>query len=120
MSEYRRKLIISNSNIEKLDPLYFESAGGTTIISLSMKHDYQTVEVSFDNKNWLNLTTSNSVTINQGDKLYVRGILINDLPNGNIRTIFSMTGGNIILHGDIRYIWNYTNLDDRLKSFCGY
>ena len=78
----------------------------------------QTMWYSTDIITWNNMNTTNNITLtNVGDKLYVRGILNGDNTIEDF-TQFKMSG-KISISGNINAVWNYTNLDARLKEYCG-
>lgn len=81
---------------------------------------YQTLEYSMDTTTWnafdiTDITTS--IPLNNGDKVYIRGILNSD--NTDYYTQFKMSG-KIAASGNCNAIWNYQDLNAPLKACCGY
>ena len=78
----------------------------------------QTLEYSTDTVTWNTFNTSTNISLNTGDKVYVRGKLSADNTGSNY-TQFKMTG-KIAASGNTNSIWDYENLDAPLKTDCGY
>lgn len=105
---------ISN-NIE--DKLIFVSHQDGSSIGLASLASHQTIEYSTDGTTWNNMTTATTVTLNSGDMLYMRGVLSDDNTSSDY-TQFSMSG-SIAASGNINYLWNYQNINEPLKVYCG-
>ena len=85
------------------------------LISLSTN---QTLEYSTDTTTWNTFEKTTNISLNNGDKVYVRGILSADNTSSNY-TNFKMTG-KIAASGNCNAIWNYQDLNTPLKAYCGY
>lgn len=97
--------------------VFMSNQNGSTIGLVSLA-THQTIEYSTDYVTWNSMTTTTTVTLNNGEKIYVRGIL-SDHNNSIDYTQFVMTG-SIAAKGNLNYLWNYQNLNAQLKAYCGY
>ena len=95
----------------------FTAEEDNSSIGLNFLSAYQTLEYSQDGSNWSNMNTSTNISLNNGDKVYVRGIL-NARNSGGDFTQFKMTG-KIAASGNCNAIWNYEDLNAPLKAYCG-
>ena len=64
------------------------------------------------------MNTSINISLNNGDKVYVRGMLSAD-KNSNNCTQFTMTG-KIAASGNCNALWSYQDLNAPLKTYCGF
>jgi hypothetical protein len=87
-------------------------------IGLNQLSTYQTLEYSRDRSNWSNMNTSTNISLNNGDKVYVRGVLRMNNTTSKY-TQFKMIG-KISASGNCNAIWNYQDLNAPLKKCCGY
>ena len=78
----------------------------------------QTLEYSTDVSNWSNFDKTTNIPLNNGDKVYVRGMLSADNTSPNY-TQFKMSG-KIAASGNCNAIWDYQDLNAPLKKYCGY
>ena len=78
----------------------------------------QTMEYSTDTVTWNTFDTTTSIPLNNGDKVYVRGVLSDDNTSSKY-TRFKMSG-KIAASGNCNAIWNYQDLNAPLKAYCGY
>ena len=92
-------------------------------IGLQKLSPNQTLEYSTDTTTWNTFKWSlygqkTNISLNNGDKVYVRGVLSadNNLTN---HTQFKMTG-KIAASGNCNALWNYQDLNAPLKAYCGY
>ena len=93
-----------------------EEAGST--LGLNKLGSTQTLEYSTDAQSWTPMTTATTITLqNINDKVYVRGMLNTNQTNSNY-TQFKMTG-KIAASGNCNALWNYQDLEARLKYYCG-
>lgn len=68
--------------------------------------------------NWNVFDTSTNISLNNGDKIYIRGILSANNTSSNY-TQFKMSG-KIAASGNCNAIWNYQDLNAPLKNYCGH
>ena len=105
-------------------PLYLEpyvtftAEEDNSSIGLEKISTKQTLEYSTDNSIWNAFDTTTNISLNNEDKVYVRGILSGDNTNSNY-TQFKMSG-KIAASGNCNAIWNYQDLEAPLKAYCGY
>ena len=62
--------------------------------------------------------TTTNISLNNGDKVYVRGILSADNTSSNY-TQFKMSG-KIAASGNCNALWNYEDLNATLQEYCGF
>jgi hypothetical protein len=86
-------------------------------IGLAKLSTYQTLEYSTDTTNWTTFDTTTNISLNNGDKVYVRGVLKANNTSSNY-TRFKMDG-KIAASGNCNAIWNYEDLNAPLKTYCG-
>lgn len=101
------------------DQFRFISTKDGSTIGLDSLASHQTIEYSQDATIWTNLTTEITLSLNNGDSIYVRG----KLNNSNIyKTDYTkfVINGQIEAKGNINYLWDYENLNAPLKDYCGY
>jgi hypothetical protein len=77
----------------------------------------QILEYSTDTTTWNTFDTATNISLNNGDKVYLRGVLSADNTSSNY-TQFKMTG-KIAASGNCNAIWNYEDLNAPLKAYCG-
>ena len=97
----------------------FKAEEANSTIGLeSLSYD-QTLEYSTDTTAWSNMNTSTAITLaNVGDEVYVRGMLRGNNNPDNNYTQFKMTG-KIAASGNCNALWNYQDLNAKLKACCG-
>jgi hypothetical protein len=96
----------------------FTAEEANSTIGLAKLSSKQTLEYSTDTTNWNTMDTSTNISLpNIGDKAYIRGILSANNSTSNY-TQFKMTG-KIAASGNCNAIWNYENLEEPLKQYCG-
>ena len=95
----------------------FTAEEDNSSIGLTKLSTKQTMEYSTDTTTWNTFDTTTNIPLNNGDKVYVRGILSasNSLSE---YTMFKMTG-KIAASGNCNAIWNYQDLNAPLKANCG-
>ena len=98
--------------------LTFTAEEANSTIRLAKLSTNQTLEYSTDTTTWNTFDTTTNISLNNGDKVYVRGLLSNNNSSGNF-TQFKMTG-KIAASGNCNAIWNYQDLKASLKAYCGY
>jgi hypothetical protein len=86
-------------------------------IGLTKLSTNQTLEYSTDTSTWNTFDTTTNISLNSGDKVYVRGILSADNSDTDY-TKFKMTG-KIAASGNCNALWNYQDLNAPLKAYCG-
>ena len=95
----------------------FTAEEDNSLIGLEMLSPYQTLEYSTNTTTWNKFDTTTNISLNNGDKVYVRGILSTD--NGDDDwTQFKMSG-KIAASGNCNALWNYRDLNAPLKTYCG-
>jgi hypothetical protein len=77
----------------------------------------QILEYSTDTTTWKAFDTTTNISLNNGDKVYVRGILNADNTDENY-TKFKMSG-KIAASGNCNALWDYQDLNAPLKAYCG-
>jgi uncharacterized protein YccT (UPF0319 family) len=103
---------------ESLPYVTFKAQKDNSSIGLEKLSTNQTMEYSTDTTSWNTFDTETNISLNSGDKVYVRGILSADNTQSNY-TQFNMTG-KIAASGNCNAIWNYQDLNAPLKAYCGY
>ena len=96
----------------------FTAQKDNSSIGLYMLSTNQTLEYSTDTITWNTFDTTTNISLNNEDKVYVRGVLNEDNTYDNY-TQFEMSG-KIAASGNCNAIWNYQNLHAPLKAYCGY
>ena len=87
-------------------------------IGLKYLSKKQALEYSTNTTTWNTFDTTTNISLNNGDKVYIRGML--SANNSTFEfTRFNMTG-KIAASGNCNAIWNYKDLDASLKAYCGY
>ena len=117
---------IEVATVEEVEDLFAPkavkfTANAASTVGLEKLSTNQTLEYSVDEgATWNNMDTSTSVSLAQGDKMYVRGQLSGNNSNSNY-TQFKMTG-SIAASGNMNYIWNKNNPKSTTLSYsiCGY
>ena len=97
----------------------FTAQEDNSSIGLNMLSPNQTLEYSTDTTIWNTFDTTTNISINNGDKMYVRGMLNVDNDRYGNYSQFKMSG-KIAASGNCNAIWNYQDLNAPLKNFCGY
>ncbi len=95
----------------------FTAQEANSTIGLTKLSTNQTLEYSTDTATWNTMDITTNILLNNGDKVYVRGILSADNSSSNY-TQFNMTG-KIAASGNCNAIWNYEDLNAPLKAYCG-
>lgn len=96
----------------------FTAEEDNSSIGLEILSTNQTLEYSTDTNIWNAFDTKTNISLNNGDNVYVRGMLNGDNTDSNY-TQFKMTG-KIAAFGNCNAIWNYQDLNAPLKNYCGY
>lgn len=96
----------------------FTSEEDNSSIGLNKLSTNQILEYSTDTTTWNTFDTTTNIPLNNGDKVYVRGVLSGNNTTSNY-TRFKMTG-KIAASGNCNTLWNYNDLDAPLKEYCGY
>jgi hypothetical protein len=106
-------------NIEDADMPYvtFTAEEDNSSIGLNKLSTKQTLEYSTDTTTWNTFDTTTNISLNNGDKVYIRGVLSDD--NINTYSRFKMSG-KIAASGNCNALWNYEDLEAPLKAYCGY
>ena len=97
--------------------LIFTSYQNSSTIGLASLASHQVLEYSIDGINWINMTTTTTISLNNGESIYIRGVL-SDNNTSTDYTQFSISGA-IAVYGNINYLWNYQELEMPLKEYCG-
>ena len=96
----------------------FKAEADNSSIGLFKLSTSQTLEYSTDTTTWTTFNTTTNITLNNGDKVYVRGVLSNNNNSSSNYTQFKMTG-KIAASGNCNALWNYEDLNAPLKNHCG-
>jgi hypothetical protein len=96
----------------------FTAEEDNSSIGLEKLSTNQTLEYSMDTTTWNTFDTTTNISLNNGDKVYVRGVLSADNTSSKY-TKFKMSG-KIAASGNCNAIWNYQDLNAPLKAYCGY
>lgn len=96
----------------------FTAEEDDSTIGLEKLSKYQRLEYSTDTTTWNTFDTTTNLSLNNGDKVYVRGVLLRNNNSANY-TRFKMTG-KIAASGNCNALWNYQDLNAPLKNYCGY
>ena len=96
----------------------FTAQEDNSSIGLSGLSPNQTLEYSTDTTTWNAFDTTTNISLNNGDKVYVRGVLNGDNTSSNY-TQFTMSG-KIAARGNCNALWSKDDLNAPLKAFCGY
>jgi hypothetical protein len=107
-------------SVEEVEILYVtftaqEDNSGIGLVKLSTN---QRLEYSTDTCIWNTFNTTTNVHLNNGDKLYVRGVLNEDNTSADY-TQFKMSG-KIAASDNCNALWNYKDSNAPLKKYCGY
>ena len=101
----------------------FTAEEDNSSIGLKKLSTYQTLEYSTDTTTWNTFDTTTNISLNNGDKVYVRGILSADNIFNDMMLIYEYTNfkmsGKIAASGSCNAIWNYQDLNAPLKKRCG-
>lgn len=95
----------------------FTAEEDNSSIGLEKLSTNQTLEYSMDTTTWNTFDITTNISLNNGDKVYVRGVLSGDNTYSDY-THFKMTG-KIAASGNCNAIWNYEDLNAPLKAYCG-
>jgi hypothetical protein len=96
----------------------FTAEEDNSSIGLAKLSTNQTLEYSTDTSTWNIFDKTTNIPLNNGDKVYVRGVL-NSNNKYNNYTQFKMTG-KIAASGNCNALWDYNDLEAPLKNYCGY
>ena len=96
----------------------FKAEEDGSSIELGKLSTNQMLEYSTDTTTWNIFGKWKPISLNNGDKVYVRGILSADNTSSNY-TRFEMSG-KIAASGNCNALWNYEDLNAPLKAYCGY
>ena len=102
----------------KFNYLTFTAQQDNSSIGLTKLSTNQTLEYSTDTITWNTFDTTTNISLNNRDKVYVRGVLSVNNTEFNY-TQFKMTG-KIVASGNCNALWNYQDLNAPLKKYCGY
>ena len=99
----------------------FTAEEDNSSIGLNQLSTGQTMEYSMDTITWNTFDTTTNISLNNGDKVYVRGVLrwSNSSGEESDFTQFTMSG-KIAAGGNCNAIWNHKNLNAPIKAYCGY
>ena len=86
-------------------------------VGLAKKFTNQTIYLSKNGTTWHDLQDTDVIKIEQNENCYVCGNLTSNA-NYNEFTQFAV-GGAFSLSGNCNAIWNYSDLNANLKSYCG-
>lgn len=114
---YGTALVYQKTQPEPEPYITFKALASSTI-GLAKKSSNQTLYYSTNGNTWSIMTTSTTLNISSGNKVYIRGNLYGDNTNTDY-TKFTITG-NVKVSGDINALWNYSNLTASLKKYCGF
>lgn len=95
----------------------FTAQEDNSSIGLKTLSTYQTLEYSTDTTTWNTFDATTNISLNNGDKVYVRGVLRRDNSSMHF-TNFKMIG-KIAASGNCNAIWDYQDLNAPLKKYCG-
>ena len=95
----------------------FTAEEDNSSVGLTRLSTNQTLEYSTDTTTWNTFDTTTNISLNNGDKVYVRGELSADNTSSNY-TQFKMSG-KIAASGNCNALWNYQDLNAPLKAYCG-
>ena len=95
----------------------FTAEEDNSSIGLANLSTNQTMEYSTDTTTWNTFDTTTNISLNNGDKVYIRGVLSADNTDSNY-TQFMMTG-KIAASGNCNTLWDYNDLNSPLKAYCG-
>lgn len=95
----------------------FTAEEDNSSIGLEKLSTNQTLEYSIDTTTWNTFDTTTNISLNNSDKVYVRGVLISDNSISDY-TNFKMSG-KIAASGNCNALWNYQDLSAPLKQHCG-
>ena len=101
----------------------FTAEEDNSSIGLEKLSTNQTLEYSVDTITWNIFDTTTNIPLNNGDKVYVRGMLSGDnsvdYKNGDHDCTQFKMSGKIATSGNCNAIWNYQDLNAPLKAYCG-
>ena len=110
--------IPSSWTIEDMSYVTFTAEQDGSSIGLEKLSTKQTLEYITDiDTTWNAFDTNTNISLNNGDKVYVRGMLSATNAYDNY-TQFKMIG-KISASGNCNALWNYQDLNSPLKSYCG-
>lgn len=107
------------------DYVVFVSQQDGSSVGLIKLSTHQILEYSEDTITWTNMTTETTIPLDDGDSIFVRGILSEDVINQDLPdfTKFSITG-HINSKGNINTLWDYTapcfERNFIMRRGCGY
>ena len=104
-------------DINEMRYVAFTAQQDNSSIGLVQLSTNQILEYSTDTTTWSLFDKDTNIALNNGDKVYVRGILSADNTESNY-TQFNMTG-RISASGNCNTLWNYQDLNTPLKAWCG-
>ena len=96
----------------------FTAQQDNSSIGLTKLSTNQTLEYSTNAVTWNTFNTATNISLNTGNKVYVRGKLSADNTTSNC-TQFTMSG-KIAASGNTNSLWDYEDLNAPLKQYCGY
>ena len=115
----RQVISFNNKNwelphIQSDDRFYLIANSASTIAMYRVNSSHSTWQCSLDGENWNNFTTSDSFSLNAGEKLYVRGKLTGSQQSNE--TQFNISG-NVKAVGNIMHLYDYENPDSTTISY---
>ena len=106
-------------NVYNENYITFTALEDNSVISINSMNVYQELKYTYnteDDDSWDDLSGA-TVTLNNGESIYVRGKLTN--VDYNSYTNFNITG-KMSVSGNLNNIWNYDELNQDLIDTCGY
>lgn len=95
----------------------FTAEEDNSSIGLEKLSTNQKLEYSTDTTTWNPFDKTTNISLNNGDKVYIRGVLSADNTFTNYSR-FKMSG-KIAASGNCNALWNYQDLNAHLKAYCG-
>ena len=96
----------------------FTAEEDNSSVGLELLSTNQTLEYSTDTTTWNTFDTTTNISLNNRDKVHIRGMLGADNTSSKY-TQFKMSG-KIAASGNCNALWNYEDLNAPLKAYCGY
>jgi hypothetical protein len=122
--ELAKKLEYKQYQADKDTILYMLATQNNSVLSLNGNYtgiEYISVEYSLDKINWNNFTSQDSISVDKGDVIYLRGII--DDSFGEHITVSSTLGlfvglGEFECYGDLRWLHNYKDLEKPIVEYA--
>ena len=103
---------------EILKYLIFKSEQDNSTVGLNKLGSNQSLEYSTDATTWNVMSVSTTLSLNAGDKVYIRGMLTGTNTDSDY-TQFKMSG-KIAVYGNCGSLWNCKNPMANLTPYCGF